>query len=257
MNNTTSQKIRIALFTLVALAVLAGAIYFIGSQKSLFGNTFNVYSMFTNVGGLQAGNNVRFAGINIGVVEKIQITGDSSVRVTYRLNSNVRQFLKKDGIASIGSDGLMGDKLVNISPGSTTVKPIADNDMIRSQVPLDFDKIVARLSRVASNADTISGALSSIVGQISRGKGSLGRLLYSDKLAKGLEGTVSSAQKTIASVKQSSEGFTENMTALKSNFLLKGFFKKKQKAAQNRRDSIKALRDSARAARKARRAKKE
>ena len=107
MNSTPSQKIRIALFTVLGLGVFAAAIYFIGMRKSLFGSTFNTYSMFSNVGGLQVGNNVRYAGINIGVVQAIQISSDSSVKVSYRINENVRQFLKKDAVSSIGSDGLM------------------------------------------------------------------------------------------------------------------------------------------------------
>ena len=244
MKSTSSQKIKIALFSLLGLAILAGAIYYIGIRKSLFGNTFHTYSMFSNVGGLQVGNNVRYAGINIGVVESIGITSDSSVKVLYRINSNVRQFLKKDAVASIGSDGLMGDKLVNISPGSLTAKPLNDGDRLASQIPLDYDKIIAKLSHVADNADSITLALSSIVGQVSKGKGSVGRLLYSDKLAKELEGTVSSAQKTIKSVDKSSEGFTQNMSALKHNFLLRPYFKKQEKIKQAKIDSTKAAHDT-------------
>ncbi len=250
MNSTPSQKIRIALFTVLGLGVFAAAIYFIGMRKSLFGSTFNTYSMFSNVGGLQVGNNVRYAGINIGVVQAIQISSDSSVKVSYRINENVRQFLKKDAVSSIGSDGLMGDKLVNISPGTEKAGPLNDGERINAQMPLDYDKIIAKLARVADNADSITSALSGIVGQISKGKGSVGRLLYSDKLAKGLEKTVSSAQKTIRSVDQSSQGFTQNMSALKNNFLLRGYFKKKDKKKQEKRDSIRSVRDSNTARRK-------
>lgn len=250
MNSTSSQKIRIALFTVLGLGVFAAAIYFIGMRKSLFGSTFNTYSMFNNVGGLQVGNNVRYAGINIGVVEQIQITSDSSVRVDYRINGNVRKFLKKDAVSSIGSDGLMGDKLVNISPGTDKAGALNNGDRIAAQMPLDYDKIVTRLAHVADNADSITFALSGIVGQISKGKGSVGRLLYSDKLAKELEGTVSSAKKTIQSVDKSSQGFTQNMTALKSNFLLRGYFKKQAKKKKESRDSIREARDSATARRK-------
>ncbi len=250
MNSSPSQKIRIALFTVLGLGVFAAAIYFIGIRKSLFGSTFSTYSMFNNVGGLQVGNNVRYAGINIGVVEDIQITSDSSVKVSYRINENVRRFLRKDAVSSIGSDGLMGDKLVNISPGTVSSGPLANGDRIAAQMPLDYDKIVTKLARVADNADSITFALSGIVGQISKGKGSVGRLLYSDKLAKELEGTVSSAQKTIKSVDKSSQGFTQNMSALKNNFLLRGYFKKQAKKKQESRDSARAARDSARTKRR-------
>ena len=124
MKTTSGQKIKIGLFVIAGLAVLVLGIFFIGNQKSLFSATFNVHGLFKNVNGLQVGNNARFAGINVGVVDDIQIMTDSSVKVTLTLNDDVKKFIKKDAKLSIGSDGLMGDKLVVIAPGgSTTNQP--------------------------------------------------------------------------------------------------------------------------------------
>src|SRR5476649_388829 len=120
MKTTPSQKIKIDDFTFIGLTVLVLSIFFIGNQKNLFSSTFNVYGTFKNVNGLQVGNNVRFAGINIGVVQSINIVTDSSARVDLTLNNNVKKFIKKDSKISIGSDGLMGDKLVVIAPGGIT-----------------------------------------------------------------------------------------------------------------------------------------
>src|ERR1700712_306360 len=117
MKTTASQKIKIGLFTILGLVVLVLAVYLLGKQKSLFNSTFNVYGTFRNVSGLQVGNNVRFAGINIGIVNNISIQNDSTVRVDLTVNEDVRKFIKKDAKMSIGSDGLMGDKLVMIAPG--------------------------------------------------------------------------------------------------------------------------------------------
>src|SRR3954467_4095051 len=117
MRTTSSQKIKIGLFAFAGLLILVLAVFFIGNQKGLFNSTFNVYGRFKNVSGLQVGNNVRFAGINVGVVQSINIVTDSSVRVYLTLNKSVKKFIKKDSKLSIGSDGLMGDKLVVIAPG--------------------------------------------------------------------------------------------------------------------------------------------
>jgi len=95
MKTTSSQKIKIGLFTAIGLVVLVLAIFFIGNRKNLFTSTFNVYGTFKNVNGLQVGNNVRFAGINIGVVQDINIVSDSAARVDLTLNSDVRKFIKK------------------------------------------------------------------------------------------------------------------------------------------------------------------
>src|ERR1700740_3855370 len=116
MKTTSGQKIKIGVFAMAGLVVLVLAIFLIGNKKSLFSATFNIHGMFKNVNGLQVGNNVRFAGINVGVVQDINIITDSTVRVDLTLNNNVKKFIKKDCKISIGSDGLMGDKLVVIAP---------------------------------------------------------------------------------------------------------------------------------------------
>src|SRR4051794_1226118 len=117
MKTTPAQKIKIGLFTVAGILVFIFAIFFIGNQKSLFNSTIRVHGTFKNVNGLQVGNNVRFAGINVGVVEDIEIVTDSLVRVDLTINDDVKKFIKKDAKVSIGSDGLMGDKLVLIAPG--------------------------------------------------------------------------------------------------------------------------------------------
>src|ERR1700753_256736 len=104
MKTTAGQRIRIGIFAMAGLAILVAAIFLIGNKKGLFTSTFNVHGLFKNVNGLQMGNNVRFAGINVGVVEDIQIMNDTTVNVVLTLNDNVKKFIKKDAHLSIGSD---------------------------------------------------------------------------------------------------------------------------------------------------------
>src|ERR1700761_4029314 len=178
MKTTPSQKLKIGLFTFVGLLVLIAAVFFIGNQKSLFSSTFRLSGKFKNVSGLQVGNNVRFAGINIGVVDDIDIVNDTSVKVVLTINDDVKKFIKKDAKMSIGSDGLMGDKLVVIMPGgANTTTMVNDNDQIGSVNPVDVDKIVAKLTKIEDNAGSLIDNLSQIVAKVNTGKGSLGRLL--------------------------------------------------------------------------------
>src|ERR1700761_1162869 len=191
MKTTSGQKIKIGVFAIAGLAVLVLAIFFIGNKKSLFNSTFNVHGMFKNVSGLQVGNNVRFAGINVGVVEDIQIITDSSVNVMLTLNENVRKFIKKDAKLSIGSDGLMGDKLVVISPGGADTNEIVKNgDQLAGVNPFDVDKMIKKVTGIADDAGNLIAGLSEIVDKVNHGKGSIGRLLNNDKMARDLEGTV-------------------------------------------------------------------
>jgi phospholipid/cholesterol/gamma-HCH transport system substrate-binding protein len=237
MKTTSGQKIKIGGFVLLGLIILFAGIFLIGNQKSLFSSTFNVSGVFNNVNGLQVGNNVRFAGINVGVVEAIDIINDTSVRVTLTLNQNVKKFIKKDAKMSIGSDGLMGDKLVVIGPGVSNAM-VENGDKMTSVNPLDMDKVINKLTKIADNATVITEGLGGIVTKINSGKGSLGRLLNNDKMAKNLESTVAQAQTTMATVHKTTNTLNEDLTAAQSNFLLKGFFNKKKKAAQAKQDSI-------------------
>ena len=240
MKTTSGQKIKIGVFALMGLAVLIIAIFLIGNKKGLFSSTFNVHGMFKNVNGLQIGNNARFAGINVGVVNDIQIVNDTTVKVVLTLNEDVRKFIKKDAKLSIGSDGLMGDKLVVISPGGANSNQEVNNgDQLTGINPLDVDKLVNKFTKIADNAGDLVEGLSSIVNKVNNGKGSIGRLLNNDKMAKDLEGTVNQAKTTMANVHKTTGTLNEDLKAAQSNFLLKGFFKKKKKQEQAKKDSIK------------------
>jgi phospholipid/cholesterol/gamma-HCH transport system substrate-binding protein len=246
MKTTPSQKIRIGLFTCIGLLVLIAAIFFIGNQKSLFSATFKLSGRFNNVNGLQVGNNVRFAGINVGVVNDINIINDTSVQVVLNINEDVKKFVKKDARMSIGSDGLMGDKLVVLMPGgANTTAMVNDGDKIGSVNPADMDKIIAKFTKMADNAGTLIDGLSQIVAKVNSGKGSIGRLLNNDKMAREMEKTVTQAKTTMQNVHKTTTTLNEDLKAAQSNFLLKGFFNKKKKAAKAKEDSIKKVQDKA------------
>ncbi|WP_343691376.1 MlaD family protein [Chitinophaga sp.] len=232
MHDKTSQKVKVGIFTSVTILLLLVGVFLIGRNKNMFRSTFTLYGTFKNVGGLQVGNNIRFVGIDVGTVENIDILSDSTARVTLRVQKKVQPFIKKGAIANITSDGLMGDKLVAISSGANSNVPVKDGETIEAVDPLQFDKVLDRISGVATNAEVITGQLAGIATQVNQGKGSIGRLLYSDSMANDLEGTVNEAKKTMKAVHKGSEGFSENMEALKHNFLLRGYFRKKEKAAK-------------------------
>lgn len=229
MKLLASQKIKTGALVLGGLVLLLLAIFFIGSQKNMFDSTFNVQVKYKNVSGLQVGNFVRFTGINIGVVKDIGILNDSTVNVTLALQRSKHKFIKADAVASIGSDGLMGDKLVEIVHGSDSAAIIRENGYLVGRDPVEMSTIITKMTVIADNAAVLTENLAGIVTKVNTGQGSLGRLLNSDKLAKSLEGTMASTQQTVQTIKKGAEGFSDNMEAAKSNFLLKGFFKRKEK----------------------------
>lgn len=193
--------------------------------------------------GLQVGNNARFAGINVGVVEDIQIVNDTTVNVVLTLNESVKKFIKKDAKLSIGSDGLMGDKLVTILPGGAETNEMVKNgDQLEGVNPFDVDKIIAKFTKIADNAGDLVQGLSTLVNKVNSGKGTIGRLLNNDQMAKNMESTVKQAQSTMQTVKTSTNTLNTDLKAAQGNFLLKGFFnKKKKKELKAKQDSIKKV----------------
>lgn len=201
-NKEKEQKIRLGLFVLVGTMLFILSMYFIGNKKHLFSNTFTVSAVFNNVGGLQAGNNVRFSGIDVGTVQSIEIINDSSIKVEMIVKESVRKFIKKDAIASIGTDGLMGNKLVNISPGKPETPEVQENDMLPVLNSMDADDMMRRLENTNEHVEIITANLVHIIENVNNGKGILGKLIMDTVLSKDLEQTLQSvrilSQKTAA-----------------------------------------------------------
>lgn len=234
MKKNTGSKVNLGIFVIVGLALFVTGVFYIGQKQRLFRSTLKVKFICPNVSGLQAGNNIRFSGINIGTVKDVEIISDSLVRVDMELDRNVEKFIKKDARASIGSEGLMGDKVVNISPGSPEQKEIEDHDSILCEDGNGIDEIMTQMKIVAENAAQITGDLAGIVDNIHQGKGTIGKLFMDTVLARNVD-------QTIVNIKEGAGGFKQNMDAAKHNFLLKGYFKKKEKETN---DSIKLAKQS-------------
>lgn len=190
MNKEKEQKIRLGIFVIVGTVLFILTMYFIGSKQHLFSNTFTISAIFENVSGLQRGNNVRFSGIDVGTVQRIEILNDTSIRVDMIIKESVKKFIKKDAIASIGTDGLMGNKLVNISPGSTKSQEVQDNDILPVLNSMDTDDIMRRLKNTNENVEIITANLVNVIEKINNGKGALGKLIMDTVLSKDLEETL-------------------------------------------------------------------
>lgn len=317
MSKEKLQNLRLGLFIVIGTLCLIIAFYMIGSKQTLFGSNVRISAQFYNVSGLSKGNNVRFAGIDVGTVEEVQIVSDSSVKVVMVINQESAQYIKKNSIASVGTDGLMGNKLVNINSSEGEFPAIEEGDVLLTRRPLETDEIIRTLNttnenvkvitddlrkitqRLSSNnslwnllMDTIiaenvknavvnikftsertavvTGDLSHIVKDIKAGKGSVGALLVdtnfskqlnqavvnvnvvsdkmamlsgdlsfiSDKLKKG-EGSVGTLlmdtsfvhdlNQSMKNIKAGSDGFNQNMEALKHSIFFRKYFKKKKK----------------------------
>jgi len=222
--HTQKFKVRLGLFVAGGLAIFIIAIFIIGKQKNLFNPVFKLTTTFYNVGGLEAGGNIRFSGINVGTVDDINIINDSTVRVDMLIQKDVKKFIKSDSRVAVGSEGLIGDKILIISQGSTDAPVVQEGQQLESTEPVSIDAIMSSLKVTADNAAIISFQLAGIMININSGKGTIGRLIYDTVIAEDVS-------KIMVNVKNGADGFNQNMNAAKENFLLKGYFTRKAEAA--------------------------
>jgi len=300
-NHSQNFKIRLGLFVAVGLALFVIAIFIIGKQKNLFNPVFKLSTTFYNVSGLQVGNNVRFSGINVGTVDNITIINGSTVKVDMLIRKEIKQFIKTDCKVAVGSEGLIGDRLLTISQGSPDAPLVKDDQLLSSSEPVETDAIIASLQVTAGHAEVITQQLAEVMLKINSGRGTLGRLIHDSIIARNINKTIANFQTTskdldetmkatknnisaimesfqktagnaevstkqleeimvslnsgngtlgrlirdtvtsqnidttLMNLKNSSKGLDENMEALKHNFLLRGYFKKKAKEAELKR----------------------
>ncbi|MBC7695655.1 MAG: MCE family protein [Burkholderiales bacterium] len=227
MKNSNGNKIRLGVFVSIGLALFIIAVYFIGDKQQLFNETFKISGIFKDVSGLQVGNNVRFSGITIGVVENIEIVSDTAVKVDFSIDDNTRKFIKKDAKITIGSDGLMGNKVAIIIPGTQAKKQVQNNDYLITTIPVSIDEIMVNLKVTTANAANITEDLAVLMESLSSGKGTIGKLLMDTVFAKNID-------QTLVNIKQGTGGFKQNMDAASNNVLLRGYFKKKKKEKEKK-----------------------
>jgi phospholipid/cholesterol/gamma-HCH transport system substrate-binding protein len=177
MNTRSSTHIKLGIFVTIGFILLAVAVYFISAKQQFFSKTFRISAIFGDVSGLQAGNNVRFAGVTVGLIASINIESDTTVRVDMLINEDASRFIKKDAVASIGSEGLMGNKIVIVTPGTANQPEIEEHDFVTTIPPLNFDRVLNKFKTTSDNVEHITADLADIVHSIRRGKGTIGQLL--------------------------------------------------------------------------------
>jgi phospholipid/cholesterol/gamma-HCH transport system substrate-binding protein len=267
MEKKLEHTTKLGLFVAIGLALFVITVYLVGKQKNVFGSNFHLKSRFKTVSGLKIGNNVRFSGINIGTVSDIEMINDTSVMVDLLVKKEICPFIKTDSKASISSDGLMGDKVLSLSPGLSK-SSVKDNSIIASANAIEMDDLMKSLKGTIDNAGVISDQLAQFTTKMNNEKGVLSQLMADESYAGSLKGTLLNLQassndfakfthkmnsgngtlsklmnddklskrldSTMANLQKGTKGLSDNMEAAKSNFLLKGYYNKKRRASEKK-----------------------
>lgn len=317
------NNVKLGLFVLAGLLVMMVAFYMIGKNRNIFGSDFELKVRFTNLNGLMEGNNVLFSGIQAGTVKSIEMINDTTIQVNMVIDSKIKTFIHKNALASIGTEGLMGNKVVNIQPGKDAGSSVNTGDLLTAQHMISTDEMLQTLSKTnnniagisavlkttvlrldssaifdvlndktigpslksslshintaSKNASDMTMGLNSLVIQIRQGKGTAGLLLTDTALAGNLKqavrklklasdnagsltaqaniilssvnhdmndgkGTLHALLKdslivqkisiSLDNIMKGTDGFNQNMEALKHNFFFKGYFKKQEKKSR-------------------------
>lgn len=214
MEKTASEKIKLALFVLIGLTLFILVVYFVGNKQKMFGKTDHLTAIFENVNGLQLGNNVRYSGINVGTVRGIKMINDSTISVDMIIDKSIFPYIKKDAVATIGSDGLVGSMVINIMPGKGNKSQIEPGDKIQSLGRIRTDDLLNTLSVTNRNAALLTADLLKITKEITQGKGTVGALVNDTLMASDLKQTMNYLKITSKGTTEAVGNVNKMVTAL-------------------------------------------
>lgn len=217
MEKSANQKVKLGVFVILGLLLFIAAVYFIGNKKNMFAETSELTAVFTNVNGLQVGNNVRYSGINVGTVRAIEMENDTTIRVGMIMKTKILKHIKKDAVAIISSDGLVGNMIININPGRNSKESVRPGDIIKTYSRVKTDDMMETLSVTNENAALLTADLLKISRQIIQGKGTMGVLLNDTLIAKDLKQTLHYIKITTKGTAESVQKLNQLITSLQND----------------------------------------
>ena len=229
-----SRAARLGAFIIATLAILVSAIFIIGGKQYLFSSTYRLSAEFNSVVGLDSGAEVRVGGVHSGSVRSVDLpkTPSGKITVWMDLEKSTHNIIKQDSIATVETEGLLGNKYIAISFGSANSANVIDGGTINTEPPIEMSDLIKKTDRILdssqdalNNVTRATANLSSISAKIDAGQGTIGALVNDKKIYTQLDETTAGLRDTVVKAQAGVTDFQENMEALKQNFLLRGFFK--------------------------------
>ena len=231
-----SRAARLGAFIIATLGILVLGTVIIGNHQYLFSSTYQLKSQFATVAGLSAGADVQVGGVHSGTVRSIDLPHEPGGKVTVvmDLSKSTHEIIKQDSVASIETEGLLGNQYLAISFGSPGKPDVRGGDMIASNPPLEMADLIKKTNAIldssqqaVQNASLMTANLASISAKVDTGQGTAGALVNDKQLYANLAQTTSDARDTMVQAQAGVTDFQENMEALKHNFFPSGYFNKR------------------------------
>ena len=209
-----SRAIIVGLFIFFGIAILLGGILVLGSQRKTFEKTITLNAIFNDVGGLQKGNNILFSGVKVGTVKKLKLVSQSLVEVEMRIEKQSEDFIRKDSKAKIGSDGLIGNKIVVIYGGTRAVPAVKAGDTLQTEAPINSAAMMTTLQESNKNLSAITGDFKVVSRRLADGEGTVGKLLTDDSMARQLAAMTATLQMASTNIQLMTSNLAEYTSKL-------------------------------------------
>ena len=197
MTNKPLNLIKLGVFVLGGLLFLIVLLFMIGQNENMFGSNYMLRTQVDNAAGLRAGNNVRYSGIEVGTVKKVIILNDTLIEISMVVDNKMKQVIRKNAIVTLGTDGLIGNRVVNIEPGTGMADLAVENDLLSFRMAINTETMLRTLSGSGKNIEDITKGLKIAVTRINESEG-LWKLLNDTMLAVGLRKSAMNLQKATA-----------------------------------------------------------
>lgn len=196
------RSIIVGLFTFIGLIILVAGILVLGTQQNKFSKNLMVTTYFNDVKGLKVGNNVWFSGVKVGIIKEITFVDVEHVRVGMNIEEKSSKFIRKDVVATLGSDGLIGNAIISLVGGTDAQPQIEDGDEVKSGASGGMDAMLETLQVNNENLVEITKNFAALSKNLLEGKGAIGAMMTDDQIAKDLRQAVSSLNGTMQEANQ-------------------------------------------------------
>lgn len=202
---------RLGIFIFLGTVLLVISIFLLGNKEKLFTGTIVVKTYFNQIEGLKPGAPVRLSGYDIGSVSSISLVDEKSGNVEVKMNidNDLKHFIRLDSQAAIETEGLVGKKIVTISPGTTNMAEIEEGGIIKSKNPLNISAIMEKTESTIDYLSNLTKNLSDVIEKVNKGEGTIGKIVNDDKLYKAAVSITNNADKSLTAVTQRLNSVTD------------------------------------------------
>ena len=204
----------VGFFVFIGISFLIAAILLIGDLHKTFEEKVEVAAIFNDVGGLQKGNNVWLSGVKVGTISNVTFNGKSKVKVSILVDTDVKQYIPKNSKVKIGSDGLIGNKILVIFGGTEDVPCVKNGDVLEVEEAHSTEEIFNTLRKTNENVLAITSDFRAISKKMVEGEGTIGKLLNDNSVYNSMNSAAASLQKSIAeagTIMKSLKDFSSNL----------------------------------------------